>query len=394
MLTWIKKGWNLDQTVIVRNEIVTYIRALRSTLNKDLFEATPEFWSYHISGTCLLAGFIFVLNALLTPSYLWGLNTLATTLWGTAFFVSGFVLRRHYKAASWESQTHTIMLLKIFASCIFFGFCIVSIMSLPSLTIFSEEFYRHKIANKSDATFLGATIEFFFSNWFSTSFYVMCWMMLYVGITSRRKTKSIEIDNLRLQNSLKEAEISSLSNQLNPHFLFNALNNIRFMIHEDANNAEQMLMSLSSVLRYSLDSSKNDRVLLKDELEISNRYIDLIRIQFEERLDFRIDVPKPLYACKLPPMVLQMLLENAVKHGIENIREGGSITVDARLKQKIMTIQVCNDLPKEYNTVRKEPGIGLFNIGQRLDLLYSGKGSIETKVVKNRFCAIVKIPQE
>lgn len=106
--------------------------------------------------------------------------------------------------------------------------------------------------------------------------------MLYVGITSRRKTKQIEVVNLRLQNSLKEAELSSLSNQLNPHFLFNVLNNIRFMIHEDAINAEKMLMSLSGVLRYSLDSSKNDLVPLIEELDISRSYIDLIQIQFEE----------------------------------------------------------------------------------------------------------------
>jgi len=188
--------------------------------------------------------------------------------------------------------------------------------------------------------------------------------------------------------------LNSLSNQLNPHFLFNALNNIRFMIHSDANNAEKMLMSLSSVLRYSLDSSKNKKVPLKEELEISNRYIDLIQIQFEERLIFALDIPESLLDCQLPPMVLQMLLENAVKHGIDHIREGGTINLGAQLCESTLTITVCNDLPENYIKRLEEPGIGLFNIGQRIDLLYADQGSIDTQVIENRFCVTVKIPQE
>ena len=394
MLTWIKKGWSHPKTHLARKEFQAYTTALRSAINKDLFEVSAEFWSYHSTGTCLLIGFIVLIHVIVSPAYLWEFYTLSLAIWASIFFVSGFILRSHYKTACWESQTQTMVLLKTFASSIFFGFCNTIIMSSISVTFLWDDFYRAAIAEKADISKIGAFVEFFFGNWFSTSFYLLCWMMLYIGITSRRKTKSVEIDNLRLQNSLKEAELSSLSNQLNPHFLFNALNNIRFMIHEDANNAEKMLMSLSSVLRYSLDSSKKEKVPLKDELEISNRYIDLIRIQFEERLSFTLEIPDPLLSCKLPPMVLQMLLENAVKHGIDNIREGGEINVDAALEDKIMTIKVCNDLPEERNNKQKEPGIGLFNIGQRLDLLYAGKGSIETEIVENRFCVTVKIPQE
>lgn len=394
MFTQIKKAWNHPYTLTAKREFKAYIRALRSTLNQDLFEASPEFWSYQISGTSILVGFIFLLNAIFAPAYLWNFYTLGTVVGGAGFFFTGFVLRRHYKAANWETQTHTMMLLRTFASCIFFGFCIATALTIICMTLFFDDFYRFATGQNLATSPIGSVVGYLFRNWFFASFYIMCWMMLYIGITSRRKTKQIEIDNLRLQNSLKEAELSSLSNQLNPHFLFNALNNIRFMIHEDANNAEKMLMSLSSVLRYSLDSSKNERVLFKDELEISNRYIDLIRIQFEERLDFIINIPDQLLDCKLPPMVLQMLLENAVKHGIDNIREGGTINVDAKLVEQTMTIDVCNDLPEDYESKRKEPGIGLFNIGQRLDLLYAGHGSIETRVLNKRFCVTVEIPQE
>jgi sensor histidine kinase YesM len=394
MLTRLKTTWNHPQVQKARAEFQVYLSSIRASFNNSLFDAPPDFWSHHVGGIALLLLFDIALNLILNPYLVWEFSTLAGLVWGAGFFFSGLILRSHYKTANWEEQTHAMVLFKTMASSVFFGFFIVIAVSVISMTFYFDEFYRYRSQQDAGVSSIQMVAEFFFRNWFASSFYLLCWMMLYIGITSRRKTKDIEIDNLRLQNSLKEAELSSLSNQLNPHFLFNALNNIRFMIHEDANNAEKMLMSLSSVLRYSLESSKNEKVLLKDELEISRRYIDLIKIQFEERLNFELNISNALLDCQLPPMVLQMLLENAVKHGIDNIRDGGTIDVQASLKRQMMTISVCNDLPENHEKNSDEPGIGLFNIGQRLDLLYAGRGSVETKVVDNRFCVNVKVPQE
>jgi len=355
-----------------------------------------RFWSYHVGGIAVILSLDLALNSTLTSTStsVWEFYALGGATWAVGFFFSGLVLRSHYRNANWERQPHSAVLFKAIASSVFFSFIIVVAMSLVSLIFYFDDFHNYRNFGRIRGSSIRVIGELFFRNWFGTSFYLLCWMMLYIGITSRRKTKKIEVDNLRLQNSLKEAELVSLSNQLNPHFLFNALNNIRFMIHEDAKNAEKMLMSLSSVLRYSLDSSKNEKVPLKDELEISRRYIDLIQIQFEERLNFELDISDNLLECQLPPMVLQMLLENAVKHGIDNIREGGTISVKAERGTESMTLDVYNDLPKNYAEKHKEPGIGLLNIGQRLDLLYPGRGSIETEIVENRFCVTVTIPQE
>ncbi len=390
----LKKAWDHPQVQKAWVEFQEYLKSIRATLNDRLFDANPDFWSYHIGGIVFLLLFDLTINSILTSASVWDFYTLAGLMWGTGFFFTGLILRSHYKNANWESQTHAMVLFKTIASCVFFGFFIVLIMSFVSMTFHFDEYYRYRSHQEPGISSFHVVSEFFFRNWFGTSFYLLCWMMLYIGITSRRKTKKIEIDNLRLQNSLKEAELVSLSNQLNPHFLFNALNNIRFMIHEDAKNAEKMLMSLSSVLRYSLDSSKNEKVPFKDELEISHRYIDLIQIQFEERLQFELTIADPLLDCLLPPMVLQMLLENAVKHGIDNIREGGTIVVEAELCEQTLIVRVCNDLPENYQKNHKDTGIGLLNIGQRLDLLYAGRGSIDTEIVDNRFCVTVNIPQE
>ncbi len=390
--------WNDPKVQRAWAEFKAYLRSIRASLNDDLFVASPDFWSHHVGGIVVLVALDLALNSILRPSYLWEFHVIASAFWGAGFFFSGLLLRSHYHSAKWESQTQLAVLLKSIASAAFFSFCIVLLMSLVAVNLYFDDLYRYSSSQTPDTSSIGMIARFFFGNWFATSFYLLCWIVLYMGITSRRTTKQMEIDNLRLQNSLKEAELSSLSNQLNPHFLFNALNNIRFMIHEDANNAEKMLMSLSSVLRYSLESSKNMRVALVDELDISRRYIELIQIQFEERLRFEINIPDSLLSCQLPPMVLQMLLENAVKHGIDNIKEGGTIDVAATLEGTMLNLQVCNDLPRDYaakhKTAQSEPGIGLYNIGQRLDLLYAERGSIETSVVDNRFCVNVKIPQE
>jgi len=396
MFTRLKNTWNHPQVQKAWADFQEYLASLRLTLNSSLFDASPDFWSYHVGGIAVILSLDLALNSALTSTStsVWEFYALGGATWAVGFFFSGLVLRSHYRNANWERQPHSAVLFKAIASSVFFSFIIVVAMSLVSLIFYFDDFHNYRNFGRIRGSSIRVIGELFFRNWFGTSFYLLCWMMLYIGITSRRKTKKIEVDNLRLQNSLKEAELVSLSNQLNPHFLFNALNNIRFMIHEDAKNAEKMLMSLSSVLRYSLDSSKNEKVPLKDELEISRRYIDLIQIQFEERLNFELDISDNLLECQLPPMVLQMLLENAVKHGIDNIREGGTISVKAERGTESMTLDVYNDLPKNYAEKHKEPGIGLLNIGQRLDLLYPGRGSIETEIVENRFCVTVTIPQE
>ncbi|MBL4673953.1 MAG: histidine kinase [Arenicella sp.] len=371
-----------------------FIASIQSSFNHRLFDANVDFWSYHLGGIAIILAFDLALNSIFGASYMLEFISIAGTTWATGFFFAGLLLRSHYKNAHWETQTHAMVLVKTVACSVFFGFIIAVLMSVVSMTFYFDDLYRFRRLESPGISSIAVVAEFVFRNWFVTSFYLLCWMMAYIGITSRRKTKQVEIDNLRLQNSLKEAELTSLSNQLNPHFLFNALNNIRFMIHEDANNAERMLMSLSGVLRYSLESSKNEKVSLKEELEISRLYIDLIKIQFEERLQFTLDISDQLLSCHLPPMVLQMLLENAVKHGIDNIREGGKIEVTAEFENQIMTLRVCNDLPEGYAEKQSVPGIGLLNIDQRLDLLYSGRGSVDTDITDNRFCVTVTIPQD
>ncbi len=364
-----------------KQDFYEFVDSLKQGLNRQLFEASSDFWAYHLGGMSALVAMDLLLSLFLRPSSIWGFHLISLVVWIASFTVAGLLYRRHYKLANWDALPQVVVLIKSIGCAIFFAVPIVFMLTALSI-VFLDDFQR-----------FFQIYEFAGRNLFMTSFYLLCWMILYMGITSRRQAKEIEVANLRLQNSLREAELSSLSNQLNPHFLFNALNNIRFMILEDAKNAETMLMSLSQVLRYSLESSKRDKVDFEQELQICQRYIDLVQIQFEERLRFSIDVPSNLMSCTLPPMVLQMLLENSVKHGIENIASGGEIQMSADLLDQRLVLTVCNDLPDDYKESSGEPGIGLLNIEQRLDLLYGEQARLVAGAEDGRYCVTLTIPQ-
>jgi LytS/YehU family sensor histidine kinase len=235
-------------------------------------------------------------------------------------------------------------------------------------------------------------LKIYFGNIFSSSFLIIAWSFIYIGITNARKAKASQLDNLRLQNNLKEAQLSSLSNQLNPHFLFNSLNNIRFMIHENAEQADNMITALSEVLRYSLESSQHEKRLLSKEVEVIQRYIEIVNIQFEDRLNFTMDIPDSLMDMPVPPMFLQMLIENAVKHGLEQMQHGGDISVTAVSRAENTEFCVVNDIPENGSSESNSTGLGLKNIQQRLSLLYAGNASIEAKQVANKFQVKICLP--
>lgn len=315
-------------------------------------------------------------------------------IWATCFFLAGLALRRRYIVNAWGTQNISQVLIKgLFVSTLL-CLIITLVLSVLFLPIFLDEVLAQKRIESPGMSTSKFIWTFFIANWVQSLFYLFAWLGLYIGITNSRRAKAAEVDNLRLQNSLKEARLSSLSNQLNPHFLFNALNNIRFMIQENGEHAEEMIMSLSEVLRYSLESSKQDKLPLEKEVGIIERYIDLVKIQFEDRLQFNLDIDKTLHRKLVPPMILQMLIENAVKHGVEQLQNGGVIEVRCFESGGRLMMSVCNDIPKKKRTNTSDTGIGLKNIEQRLRLLYANGASLKHGVVDEQFCVSIDLPLE
>lgn len=216
--------------------------------------------------------------------------------------------------------------------------------------------------------------------WYST----LSFLKLY------NEVKEGKVKNAELLTNLKESQLNTLKGQINPHFMFNSLNNIRGLMLEDVDRARNMLTVLSETLRYTLIKSNANSIALEDELEMVENYIEISKIQFEDRLHFEKNINENSLHTQIPPMIIQMLIENAIKHGISNLKEGGEIRLTTDIQENQLLIEVANTgmLRTSENTTQ----VGLKNIQQRLELLYGETSSFNLKEINNQVIATIKIP--
>jgi hypothetical protein len=202
------------------------------------------------------------------------------------------------------------------------------------------------------------------------------WLCLYFFYHIFERLNRLQVEQLRLAASVKEAELRALKSQVNPHFLFNSLNSLRALIDEDAPRAREAVTRLANMLRYSLQSGQLETVPFEDELRIVEDYLALEQIRHENRLRVRWDIANEVRLLNVPPMLLQTLVENAVKYGIGTRREGGELAITARFNGAALNIQVTNpgDLaePASSSAARagSSTGVGLRNASERLRLLF------------------------
>ncbi len=232
--------------------------------------------------------------------------------------------------------------------------------------------------------------EYFFSVWLNAIFTTCLWLGCYISIVMVRRYSEAKSRALALELAAKEARLRNLQAQVNPHFLFNSLNTVRALILEDAPRAVEAVTWLSTLLRYSLHSDRNTRVPLSEELEMVEQYLALEKLRFEDRLQVAIDIPAPLLPALVPPLLLQTLVENAIKHGIAHLPSGGQVTIQATPSHSHMTLEV-------RNTGRLQPatssGIGLSNARERLLLLYGANASLHLSESNNEVIAEVRLPK-
>ncbi len=178
--------------------------------------------------------------------------------------------------------------------------------------------------------------------------------------------------SLKLQASVKEIELNNLKSQLNPHFIFNALNSIRALVDENPEKSKLAINQLSNILRNSLVADKRGLVKFGDEMKIVRDYLGLETIRFEERLHTEFDIDPVSKSFLVPPLMVQTLVENGVKHGISKLTQGGSIVVKASVVGDTLVISIRNSGHYQLNGHghKKRGGLGLNNTTQRLKLLY------------------------
>ena len=198
----------------------------------------------------------------------------------------------------------------------------------------------------------------------------VAWISISVALVSgiaflRRQA---EIDRLEIEVQSREAKLEAMRLQLNPHFLFNSLNSTRMLIGEDPEQARHMITQLARLLRTTLERSQSVTVTLHEELELTRTYLNLEAVRFEERLAYQFDIDPDAKSVAVPPMMVQTLVENAVKHGIAARKDGGTVTVQAELHGDTLCVQVTNTGHLDEDAPKR--GIGLRNLRERLRLLY------------------------
>ena len=184
-----------------------------------------------------------------------------------------------------------------------------------------------------------------------------------------------------LESSLASTQLEALRAQLNPHFLFNALNSVAEMVHRDAEQADRMLISLAALLRDSLSSEQDQMRPLREELALVEHYLMIEKIRLGERLQLTWDVQRDSLELPIPVLILQPLVENAIVHGIARRRSPGSLRVRGRLLNGRLLLEVENSVASE-NAITSGTGIGLQSTRSRLQLLYGGRAHLALEMTE------------
>lgn len=209
------------------------------------------------------------------------------------------------------------------------------------------------------------------SNMFTSFIYLFIWNCIYFIYHYVSESRKNQLDNLQLEALVKSLELKTIKSHINPHFIFNALNSIRALIDEDPSRARQAVTGLSNILRSSMQSDQLEIITLKKELDIVKDYLALELIRFEDRLKVIYQIEEETLDHPIPPMMLQTLVENAIKHGIGKQVEGGQITIATNEDEGFYTLRVINSGILEMQDGHE--GFGLQSTSNRLSLIFGDR---------------------
>ena len=247
-----------------------------------------------------------------------------------------------------------------------------AIVLIPGLMV-SAQATAYGVMSKQELHSAGVIAHFF-----QALLIISLWCALYFSAHEFRKRRAAEMEALRLALVAQVAQFHTLRSQLNPHFLFNCLNSLRELIDEDSDRAKQAVTRLSELLRYTLRADSVETVPLKEELAAVEDYLALEKVRFEERLRLRYDIAPEALSVKVPPMLLQTLAENGLKHGVAKLPAGGELSIVAFIADGSLQIEVTNT-----GTLAETNGstaIGLENARERLKLVYGDQALLTLRV--------------
>lgn len=220
------------------------------------------------------------------------------------------------------------------------------------------------------------------------------WLIYFLWTTFYFAFHYVERYNksLKAETAAREVELNNLKAQLNPHFIFNALNGIRALVDENPRKSKESITQLSHILRNSLISDRKKLVAFSEELKTVMDYLALESIRYEERLTTKFDIDRNSGRFMIPPLMLQTLVENGIKHGISNLKEGGEVSIVTKVRKKHLQLQIRNTGQLTKKSVSSD-GFGLENTRKRLGLIFGDTATFEIKNEnKNTVLTSVVIP--
>ncbi|MCS3665264.1 LytS/YehU family sensor histidine kinase [Salinibacter ruber] len=353
----------------------------RSALGKDndksrtrLLVGPPSYWACQVMGWGLIPVGVLLQN-IIEQNAGWG--ALLETLIGGGF-VSGLgialthLFRIYANRQEWAALPPRRLLPRVGAAAVLLGSTYILILLLPGTLLTAD-------LPAAWLPWLRAVLDKIIPPAFGFSVLMGAWMTIYFGVHAAWNYRQAEIDRWKLQARAETARLKALKLQLNPHFFFNSLASVRSLISEAPARARKMVGRLARLLREALQASDKKTVPLQDELSTTRTYLKLEKVRFEDRLDWIIDAGEAALQRQVPYMLVQTLVENAVKHGIGQRRAGGTIRVEASVEgeESPLRLQVANPgTLGETADPERGRGTGLENARERLRLLFGEEAAL------------------
>jgi len=306
-------------------------------------------------------------------------------------------LRNYIKRHGWHTLSIGALLPRMFAAAALFGVPIAVIMRSMSVawlwvgaTPENQQALEQLGGDFGELLVRSDPLISIVMNWTAV---IVLWTAMYLSITSLRDRRLAELRQSELAHALKVAELRVLKSQLNPHFLFNSLNSVRALIADDPTGAQKAVTQLARTLRYTLTAGQEEVVSLERELEIVADYLELESLRLGERLRIERTISSEARLARIPVMLLQTIVENAIKHGIAELPQGGVLRISAEVRDTLLLIEVDN--PRPATTLQAQSqGIGLRNAAERLRLLFGAAATLDLDLSRPDLAlARIRIPQ-
>jgi hypothetical protein len=342
--------------------------------------STRDYWLFQLAGWGTLTVF-----AVLSTSHGWGEAALRFALAKTMCTACGLLVshgwRLFLRRRGWIDRNGAFPVKSILA-----GLLVLSLVQ-STILVLADLLFRHGALLEDPAEAPGLLLGIVLL-WYAI---FAIWTLCYSTALSRRRALRFELEKLQLEVSVKDAELRALQAQVNPHFFFNSLNSIRALIYHDPDLAAQAVGQLGGMMRHSLRAGQVPTVRLADELAAVDAYLGMEKHRFDSRLQLGLDVEPGLDDVQIPPMALQTLVENAVKHGVEPSIGACALRIGARRVGDQVELTVANQgrLLQHSSSTR----LGLANTSQRLSLLFGPRASCTLLERDGWVVAQVVLPQ-